>query len=55
MLLCDNEKHHHFPFENLQYKQVVDKNTSYDELMIVTITHSYEARKRSYQLLAEMM
>src|SRR5690625_3513936 len=26
-----------------------------DELMIVTITHSYEARKRSYQLLAEMM
>ena len=26
-----------------------------DELMIVTITHDYEARKRSYQLLAEMM
>src|SRR5699024_11206056 len=26
-----------------------------DELMIVTITHSYEARKRSYQLLAELM
>ena len=53
MFLCDNEKHHPLPFENLQYKQVVDKNTSYDELMIVTITHDNEARKRPYQLLAE--
>jgi len=42
-------------FENLQYKQVIDKNTSNDELMVVTITHSYEARRRSYQLLSELM
>ncbi|KPH78743.1 LLM class flavin-dependent oxidoreductase [Oceanobacillus caeni] len=33
--------------ENLQSEYEVD------ELMIVTITHSYEARKKSYQLLAE--
>jgi len=26
-----------------------------DELMVVTMTHSYEVRKGSYQLLSELM
>ncbi|WP_339228713.1 LLM class flavin-dependent oxidoreductase [Oceanobacillus sp. FSL K6-2867] len=32
----------------------LQKRYNVDEFMIVTITHSYEARKRSYELLAEL-
>ena len=46
--IIGNPQHVKEELKNLQQRYDVD------ELMIVTITHSYEARKRSYELLAEL-
>ncbi|MBP2076545.1 LLM class flavin-dependent oxidoreductase [Oceanobacillus polygoni] len=56
--LVDKLKHNQIIGNPTQVKlelEMLQQRYDVDEFMIVTITHSYEARKRSYELLAEIL